>query len=296
MTEADLSACFAGELLAIDRGGLARFFATARLRTLAARTTEPPRVGAPVRVGSVGVLPIRGPLLTRAGSFWEEFGLATSYEAVSAHMRDLAADRSIRTIVLDVDSPGGSVSGAMETAALIGEVAAQKRVIAVAAPFMASAAYWLASQATKVVAAPTAMVGSIGAIIVHTDISAALEQAGVKVTAITSSPRKASGAEYAPLDEAGRNELQAIVDHFGEEFERAVARGRGVTPAKVRSDFGGGGILIAPEAKRVGMIDAVGTLDEVVARAGGGAGKQQDNLSALFDDMDLSAIAQILRS
>jgi HK97 family phage major capsid protein len=218
------------------------------------------------RQGAVGVLPIYGVLTQRAGLMTDYSG-GTATESLAAQFDALAADPNVGTIVLDIDSPGGSVAGIPELAAKIAAARDSKKIVAVANTLCASAAYWLASQAHEIVASPSAMVGSIGVYAVHTDTSAADAQAGVSHTVIRFGANKADGLA-GPLSENGLAEMQAIVDEHGKAFVGAVAKGRGITPAQVRADYGDGSIFAAKGAKATGLVDRIASLDDVLGSLG----------------------------
>jgi capsid assembly protease len=215
----------------------------------------------------VAVLPIYGTITQRADLFSDWSG-GTSTEVLSAQVREALADPQIEAIVLDVDSPGGGVYGVEEAAQIIHAASKQKKVIAVANSMAASAAYWLASQATELVVSPGAEVGSIGVYMMHRDVSKSMETRGEKVTFVSAGERKTAGHPYGPLDDMSRAELQAGVDDYYRSFVRAVSRGRGVTQAAVKEGFGRGGMARSEQAVREGMADKIATLDEVLSRWG----------------------------
>lgn len=218
------------------------------------------RSAASSRAGSVAIVPIYGALMPRGGWF------STGMDSVRAQVRDYAANADVSAIVLDIDSPGGSVAGTMETAAEVKAAAGQKPVIAVANTLAASAAYWIASQASEFVIAPSADVGSIGAMILHQDVSGMLEQWGVKMTMIRSaqSPMKNEAHPFGPLTEDATAFLQARADEAGGDFIKAVAAGRRTSQANVRETFGQGRVFGAREALSRGMVDRIATLDDVI--------------------------------
>ena len=153
----------------------------------------------------------------------------------------------------------------MELAAEIRAARSTKPIVGIANSMAASAAYWLGSACSELYCTPSGQVGSIGVIASHDDMSAALEQAGIRTTLITAGPNKAEGNQLGPLTRAARSTMQAMVDSYGADFERAVALGRGVGIDAVRRSFGQGRMLRASEAKRVGMVDGVAQLDDVLA-------------------------------
>lgn len=237
----------------------------------------------------VGVIPIVGPISQRTTLLEALFGYGTSTTSIGAQIKALVADQSVKAIVLDVDSPGGSVFGVQELAQLILDAREVKPVIAMANSLMASAAYWIGASATEVVASPSAMVGSVGVVVVHMDESKMLEKIGVKPTFITAGKYKAEGDPAQPLSEAGREHLQGMVDAYYGAFVGGVARGRGVSVADVRTNYGQGRLLTAREAMAVGMIDRIATLDETLGRVL--SGKRGMAARALEDEPAIVAAA-----
>lgn len=221
----------------------------------------------PTPPGGVGVIPVYGTITQRADLMTEWSG-GTSTDEVGQRVGELAADPNVKAIVLDVDSPGGTVYGVAELADKIREAAKSKKVIGVANSEAASAAYWILSQASEVVVTPNGQVGSIGVYLMHVDQSEALKTLGENVTLLSAGERKTAGNPYGPLDQTGRAELQASVDDYYDKFTRAVARGRGKAQSTVQSGFGKGGMVRAEQAVSEGMADKVGTLDSVLSRYG----------------------------
>jgi signal peptide peptidase SppA len=214
--------------------------------------------------GSVAVLPLMGTLIPRASMMSEASGM-TSLERWTADLRQAIADPAVGSVVLDVDSPGGSVFGVQEAAdAMRSFKSAGKPIVAVANQMAASAAYWLASQADELVVTPSGEVGSIGVIAAHEDLSAALEREGVKVSLITAGKYKGEGSPFEPLSEDTRGYLQSRVNDYYRSFVAAVARGRGTTAEAVRDGYGQGRMMGAKQAVQAGMADRVATLDRVI--------------------------------
>ncbi|HEV2064048.1 MAG TPA: S49 family peptidase, partial [Thermoanaerobaculia bacterium] len=164
------------------------------------------------------------------------------------------------------DSPGGEVYGADEAATVIRGVRASKPVVAVANSLAASAAYYLASQANELLVTPSGEVGSIGVYAVHEDWSAALDEGGVKVTFVSAGEGKTDGNDAQPLSDTAKADMQAAVDRYYSMFTAAVAKGRGVSVDRVRSEWKAK-VYGAKQAVEVGMADAVGTLDDAIRRA-----------------------------
>lgn len=220
---------------------------------------KPDRRPSSSRGGAVGVLSLKGLLMPEGGALLAFFG-GTSLRSFRAQLAQLDSDPSVQSIVVDVDSPGGLVFGVTETAAALARTS--KPVVAVVSGLNASAAYWISSNVDRLIATPAALVGSIGVFVTHTDLSGALEREGVRVSYVSQGKFKTELAPTKPLSDAGRDELQRIVDADFELFVRDVARGRGVSPAGVRNGFGEGRVLSAPDALRAGMIDAIGAFED----------------------------------
>lgn len=227
---------------------------------LQAITKPGPKAGRLVRV------PIFGSI-THRDSFWSLlFGGGATVERLTATLREIGADPSIGTVLLEVDSPGGTVSGVPELAAEVRRLRESKRVVALANSLATSAAYWIASQADEIVATPEALIGSIGVFTVHDDYSQMWQQAGVKTTYISAGKYKTEANPDEPLSDEAREHLQSMVDAAYNLFVSDVAKGRGVTAAQVKSDYGQGRVLPAAQAKELGMIDRVASGQETMSR------------------------------
>lgn len=211
--------------------------------------------------GTVAVIPIFGAIVPRANML-TEFSGGTSAELLRRDIMTAANDPAVSAIVLDIDSPGGSVRGTAEVAQAVAAAAQTKTVIAVANTMAASAAYWIASQATELVASPSADVGSIGIVVALIDSSRAETEAGIDTTIITSGKYKSIG--HGPIDDAQRAVLQEWADSSYDDFVSAVASGRHVTDEVVRSGFGDGFVVGSRRALELGMVDRIATLDEVL--------------------------------
>lgn len=216
--------------------------------------------------GAVAVLPLFGVISQRLGMIDEMSG-GTSLEAFMARFRAAMADPAVRTIVMQIDSPGGSVYGVQEASEEIRAARDSKKIIAAVDPLAASAAYWLASAASEIAMTPSGDVGSIGVVGMHVDYSEALAAEGIRVTYIHAGKHKVEGNQTEPLGEDARAFMQQRVDEYYGAFVRGVSKGRGVAPEAVRKDFGEGRVFGAEQALSVGMIDRIEPLAETIRRA-----------------------------
>jgi len=217
------------------------------------------------RVGSVAVLPLFGTIFPRANLMTDVSG-ATSAERFGAQFSKLINDPDIGAVILDVDSPGGMVSGVEELSKRIYEARGKKPIVAVANHLMASAAYWIGTAADEIVVTPSGEVGSVGVFAVHEDISGALEQDGIKISIISEGKYKTEGNPYQALTEEARTAIQVRVSEAYDAFIKAVARNRDVKPASVRNGFGEGRVIGSRQAIELGMADRMGTLEETIDR------------------------------
>ena len=216
--------------------------------------------------GAVAVIPIRGVIAHRMSAMDDSSG-GTSAEGVGKMLRSAMADASVGTILLDIDSPGGTVTGVSELAAELFAMRGQgKKIVAQVNGMAASAAYWLAAQADEIVSLPSGVAGSIGVFMAHKEMSKALEQEGINVTLISAGKFKVEGNPFQPLTEEAKAVMQAEVDAAYGQFVKDVARGRGVSVADVRNGYGEGRALTAKDAKAAGLIDRIATMDETIGR------------------------------
>lgn len=226
------------------------------------------RQGEKIQSNGVAVLPVYGTIAQRM-DWMSEMSGGTSTESLGKTFDRYMADAEIGTIVLDVDSPGGTVSGVMELSDKIYQARGQgKRIIAVANSMAASAAYWIATAADELVVTPSGVVGSVGVYTIHAEYARALDEAGIGVTIIKAGDHKAEGNPYEALSDEARAYTQKQINEIYDEFVQAVARNRGVTARKVEDDFGQGRVLKAKKAVAAGMADRVDTLENVLAGLG----------------------------
>jgi signal peptide peptidase SppA len=184
-------------------------------------------------------------------------------------MRALAVDDSVKSIVVVFNSPGGLVTGTPEAADALFAARESKKVTAVVDTLAASAAYWIAAQASEIVCLPSGMgVGSIGVRMMHLDCSAMWKAAGIAPTFIYEGKYKIEGNMFEPLGEEAKARYQLECQAIYEAFLKAVARGRGVSVATVRDDFGQGRLLMPAECQKLGMIDRLEAPEAAFERLG----------------------------
>ena len=214
---------------------------------------EPPAQAS--RRGATAIIPIIGSLAKDGDWF------GPGMRDIGALVEVAAADPKIRSILLHINSPGGTVDGTLELAEAVKAAAAIKPVVAYNDGLMASAAYWIGSQATRIVAAPMGEVGSIGTLMVHADYSVQLEQDGIHVEILraTGSPDKAKPNMVEPLDEDARADVTAVLDEFNTRFHDAVRAARPKVSDKALT-----GKVYTAESAPTGLIDQIGTFKAAI--------------------------------
>jgi ClpP class serine protease len=222
----------------------------------------------------VAIINLAGPVFRYANLFTEMSG-ATSLAHVASDLALAGDDSRVRSIVLNVDSPGGQATAIAEVAAQIRAVGERKPLVAYVDGMAGSAAYWLASAAPEVVLAQTAVVGALGAVM---SIAPDRRDANAPIRIVSSqTPNKIPDA----ATEAGRAEYQGIVDRLAEEFLGAVASFRGLDMAAVIERSRGGGYLVGRDAVAAGFADRLGSFEEVLARLAAGDAGSAGGLSRL---------------
>lgn len=220
---------------------------------------------------SIAVIPVSGALEARPTELGAWLGMS-SYEAIGKTFDHFMADSSVSGIILDVSSPGGMVYGAQELADKIYQARGTKPIVAVANPLMASGAFWISAAADRIVTTPSGDVGSVGVITEHVDLSRAYEQQGVTVSTFkaTDSPFKGEFSDMAPLTEEAKQNLQHRVDSIHAKFVGDLAKFRGVSADYVNEHFGKGRVVDSKAALSAGMVDRVGTLQEIAGKMAAG--------------------------
>ena len=251
-----------GEHLALDE-------ITARVQ--AARAQQGPRA-ASATAGPVAVVPVFGVIAPRMSMLVEMSG-GTSVDQIRENMAEALADQSIAAIIMEFDSPGGSVEGIDELATWIREQRGQKPMVAVVNTMCCSAAYYLAAQCDEIVASQSSITGSIGIFTEQVEYSRMNEMDGTTVNIIRAPDAKHDVNDSEPLTDAGRAHLQMLIDDYYGQFVTAVGKGRGVAPQAVRDGYGNGRELTAVRAKAAGLVDRVDTLENTARRLATGRGR-----------------------
>jgi signal peptide peptidase SppA len=210
----------------------------------------------------VGVVAIEGPILRKPDLYARAFMGAIDSDEIGDAIREASERDDIKAVFLDIDSPGGTVAGTPELAAAVASLNERKPVYAFSSGLMASAAYWIASQARAIYATPSAQVGSIGVVQAFLDQSAALESAGLKVEVFSVGKYKAMGAPGSRLTDDQRELIQSNLEDIAADFHAAVlARGRSI-PAEAME----GQTFSGRQAQRYNLAGMVPDREEAMRR------------------------------
>lgn len=210
--------------------------------------------------GSTAILPVIGPIFPRANLM--TLSGASSVQSLAYDFNLALQENFINTIILNIDSPGGEITGISEFSDMIFKAQAKKQVIAYVMGLGASAAYWIASSASEIILSDTGEVGSIGVVAAYTSRKKEREKHGIEDYEIVSS--QSPNKRPDPSTDVGRSQIQATVDQLADVFIAAVARNRGVQAADVLERFGKGGMLVGKSAIESGLADRIGTLEGII--------------------------------
>lgn len=211
------------------------------------------------------IIPVFG-VIEKRMNLMSNISGGTSCELIQ---RDIAAalkDSAVDSILLDVESPGGSVDGPKALADFIFESRGKKPIVAYANGMMCSAAYWIASACDAIVANDTAIVGSIGVAMTHHETSAQDATRGIKRTEIYAGKYKRIASSTKPLTEDGQAYLQSMVDTYYGLFIDAISRNRSVSEEKALS-MADGREFIGNQALEAGLVDSIGSMDVALGLA-----------------------------
>lgn len=213
--------------------------------------------------GAIAIIPVRGVIVPREDRYSQYFG-EVGAEDTAERVRAAVADSRVKAVVLDIDSPGGNVSGVTEANALIRSLRGRKPIVAHADWTMASAAYWIGCAADEIVASPSAQVGAVGVITMFADVQEMLKLAGVSMTPYAKPADKADGWGYWPnSDKFDARMKQSIADDYAQFVADIRASRDGTDAAAIEAEWAG--VYVAKRAKLLGMVDKVRPMSETFA-------------------------------
>lgn len=213
--------------------------------------------------GDLQVIPIVGSMVHRGGSMDALSGIQ-SYQGIQGQIQEALDNPQVKQILLEMDSPGGSVAGAFDLKDFILEAKEKKPIYAIAKDTMASAAYLIGSACTQVFATQTAGVGSIGVVAMHMDRSEQNKKEGLKPTFIYAGDYKVAGNPHSALEGEALSYLQESVMDSYEMFVTAVASNRGLDEKVIRDTEAR--VYRGEKAKELGLVDDVMSMDSLLEK------------------------------
>lgn len=201
------------------------------------------------------------------------FSRPTGAGAIAKKIRDAAADKNVKAIVLDINSPGGTVASVQNIYdELLKAKENDKKVVALFRDVAASGGFYIAMAADKIVAEPGTITGSVGVIMQTSNVEGLFDKIGVKVTPITSGKYKDMGSAYRPMTDAEKAILQDMVNDTYTQFFAAVKAGRPDVKPETLTEYTDGRVFTGQRAFNLGFIDQLGGEEEARQLAGELAG------------------------
>lgn len=217
------------------------------------------RQSAFIDADKIAHIEVRGALMDKSPAIYEKLGLATRYTTVVSET-EAATSKGAIGIIYHVDSPGGTVAGVIEAGSAI--MSAGVPTVAHCSGLSCSAAYWLSSGATKIMATPSAQVGNIGAIISWADCDEFWANMGVTFKTLTSEGADLKSTFHTEPDEAQLAFLQESIDEAGAAFREHVKAGRERSGAELNDEVWRAGWYSGQKAWGLGLVDAIGSTDD----------------------------------
>lgn len=215
--------------------------------------------------GDIGILNISGRLVDGAAGYGRFFGYI-GYDEIATAAIALYSDPDVAKVMVRIESPGGMVDGIFDCGGVLEKFSSTKPSMVYTGTQCCSGGYWLACaiKGAQIVAGPTASVGSIGVLSVHTDITKALEDAGIKKTVLRSGENKARLNPFEPLaPEVKANELAKMADVHG-MFRGQVGRGRPNLSTEELLAVTDGSTFLGKRAKAAGLVDSVASFEQAL--------------------------------
>jgi protease-4 len=193
-------------------------------------------------------------------------GVITDSRETTEELKEYVKNPSIKAIVLRVDSPGGAVAPSQEIYEEVRKAVAKKKVLVSMGSVAASGGYYIASPATRIIANPGTLTGSIGVIMEIPNIEGLMNKLGIKTEVVKSGKHKDIASIFRGIGKEEREILQGVLDNVHTQFIKAVAEGRKMLPSDVEK-IADGRVFTGEQALKAGLIDELGNLEDAVQAA-----------------------------
>ncbi|HEV2292386.1 MAG TPA: signal peptide peptidase SppA [Tepidisphaeraceae bacterium] len=216
----------------------------------------------------IAIIPVNGVIMTDGAQQFDRF------------MKLAEADKNVKAIVIEIDSPGGTVTASDEIHHRIVQFKTNRPgvpVVATMGSLAASGGYYVACAADYVFAQPTTMTGNIGVLFPRYNISRLADKWGIEETTLesTGAPYKNAGSMLKPENPEEVKYFQEIIDKSFMQFKEVVQNGRGNKLTRPLSEIANGKIYLGPEAQALGLVDEIGYLQDAYLHAAQGLKKPQ---------------------
>ncbi len=243
------------------------FFAFTVIAGFGARSSPSLPVGE-----KVGLIYVEGPIVGGRGAT-SLFGISSGADVIVRQLDRARRDRSIKAVVLRINSPGGSAAASQEIYQEVMKLRkARKPVVASMGDVAASGGYYVAAAADKIMANGSTMTGSIGVIMEFLNLQGLYEKVGLGTVTLKSGRFKDIGSATRPLTEDERQLLQAMIDDVYDQFVSDIVAGRKVLSREDVRRLADGRIFTGRQAKKLKLVDELGNLQDAIALAGKMAG------------------------
>ncbi len=219
-------------------------------------------------------------------------GVISSSDRILKDLEDFKEDQDVKAILVRIDSPGGTVGAAQEIYEAIKEARSVKPVVVSMGSVAASGGLYAALGATKILAMPGTLTGSIGVMMQVPNLQKLLERLGVQATVLKSGPYKDAGSIFRPLTPAEKKILMSTIEDIYRQFVEAIVSSRHLPRQKVLQ-FADGRVFTGRKALEYGLIDELGNFEKAVRVASDLAGlKQRPTL--VYPSRERSLVRRIL--
>jgi signal peptide peptidase SppA len=210
------------------------------------------------------IVRIGGAISKRRGTLARLLGMGVSASELTRVFNRLSASSDYETVILDIDSPGGSYMGVPEATMALENLSDKKEVVALADGKMASGAYWLGSAADKVAATPSSQIGSIGAVRPVVSKKEKMEDEGIDVEIVRGGEKKAKPHPSEQLTDESVSIVEERVKRVFDEFTSVVAQHR---PDAEMDEVATGEVFFADDAEQMGLVDEIASREEVIGNS-----------------------------
>jgi protease-4 len=219
-------------------------------------------------------------------------GVLTDSRKIIKQLDRYRDDRTVKAIVLRINSPGGAVGPSQEILREVEKVRKKKKIVASLGTVAASGGYYIACGANLIMANRGTATGSIGVIMQFANVEGLTKKLGLDLFNLKSGRYKDAGSPFRPMTPADKAYLQGLLDNIYQQFLSDVARNRKIPLAKLRT-LAEGKVYTGEQAKQLGLVDAFGNLPDAIEKAGR-LGGIKGKVKAVFPEKEGLSLLRLL--